>query len=262
MRGVDTDGPVRWSVRRVAETGSTNADLAADAARGAPAGSVLVADSQTAGRGRLGRHWVTPPGTALAVSALFRPPAAARGRLGWLPLLTGLAVLDAVTLLAPDARLSLKWPNDVVVAGAGDPGAVGKAGGVLVQAVPGAEPGTAVVVGIGINVRTPPEQLPPGTGATSLATAGVAIDRDALLDAVLDRLERRYDAWVRGRDPVADYRARCATLGRDVVVDRSAGALTGRALDVDPAGRLVVRSAGGGTVAVDAGDVTHLRPAT
>jgi len=96
MRGMGSERSVRWAVRRVTETGSTNADLLADAQRGAPEGSALVAESQTAGRGRLGRHWVTPPGTALGVSVLFRPPVSARSRLGWLPLLPGLALLDAV----------------------------------------------------------------------------------------------------------------------------------------------------------------------
>jgi len=93
MRGMGSERSVRWAVRRVTETGSTNADLLADAQRGAPEGSALVAES---GRGRLGRHWVTPPGTALGVSVLFRPPVSARSRLGWLPLLSGLAILDAV----------------------------------------------------------------------------------------------------------------------------------------------------------------------
>ena len=266
MGPVTGTSPPAWTVRRIAETGSTNADLLTDAGRGAPEGSVLVADSQTAGRGRLGRHWVTPPGSALAVSVLLRPPGAARNRLGWLPLLSGLAVLDAVGRLAPDLALALKWPNDVLVedpAGPGGPG--GKVSGVLVQAAPvagsPAEQGPAVVVGIGLNVATPADQLPAGAGATSLLAAGAVVDRDALLDALLESLGRRYTAWVGGSDPVADYRAHCATLGRQVVVDRSGGVLVGRAVDVDEAGRLVVRSDDGHVVAVDAGDVTHLRTA-
>ena len=260
---VPDDRPLAWTVRRVRETGSTNADLVAEAGRGAAEGRVLVADSQTAGRGRLGRHWVTPPGSALAVSALLRPPAAARDRLGWLPLLSGLAVLDAVGQLAPGLVLALKWPNDVLVH---DPaGVAGKVSGVLVQAAPhhgqvaGADP--AVVVGIGVNVATPADQLPAGAGATSLLAAGATVDRDALLDDLLGQLARRYRAWVAGVDPVADYRARCSTLRREVVVDRPVGVLTGRAVDVDEAGRLLVQPPGGAPVAVDAGDVTHLRTA-
>ncbi len=259
MRGMGSERSVRWAVRRVTETGSTNADLLADAQRGAPEGSALVAESQTAGRGRLGRHWVTPPGTALGVSVLFRPPVSARSRLGWLPLLSGLALLDAVRELAPDAPLSLKWPNDVLVEDPADPGGSGKVAGVLVQAVPGAEPGAAVVVGIGVNVDTPADQLPAGVGATSLTAAGAAVDRDALLEVLLDRLGGRYRAWVAGRDPVADYRQGCATLGQQVVVDRPGGALSGRAVDVDPDGRLRIELAGGTALAVDAGDVIHLR---
>lgn len=249
-----------WVVRRVEATGSTNADLLAAAAAGAPEGSALVADHQRAGRGRLGRQWLTPPGSALAVSVVFRPPADTRDRLGWLPLLTGLAVLDALDLLAPGVGAALKWPNDVLVA-AGD--GVAKVAGVLVQAMPGsgAGAGAAVVVGIGVNVSTPAAELPVGVAATSLAAAGVHVDREALLEVLLDRLGERYGRWTQGVDPLADLRTRCSTLGRDVVVDRPGGALTGRAVDLDPTGRLLVRRADGTMAAVDAGDVTHLRTA-
>jgi len=252
---VSTAPPV-WVVRRVEATGSTNADLlAAAAAAGAPEGSALVADHQRAGRGRLGRQWLTPPGSALAVSVLFRPPAAARDRLGWLPLLSGLAVLDALDALAPGVGAALKWPNDVLV-GAGDGAA--KVAGVLVQAEPGAG---AVVVGIGVNVSTPAADLPVGVAATSLAAAGADVDRESLLQALLGRLGERYASWVDGTAPLDDLRARCSTLGRDVVVDRPGGPLAGRAVDVDVAGRLLVRRADGTTEALDAGDVTHLRAA-
>lgn len=256
--------PVTWVVRRVGATGSTNADLLLDAASGAPEGSVLVADHQRAGRGRLGRQWLTPPGSALAVSVLFRPPATARDRLGWLPLLTGLAVLDALDVFAPGVGAALKWPNDVLV-GAGDGAA--KVAGVLSQAVPASDAdadagaGIAVVVGIGVNVSTPAAELPVGVAATSLAARGAEVDREELLQVLLDRLGERYGRWVAGTDPLADLRARCSTLGRDVAVDRPGGALTGRAVDLDATGRLLVRRADGTTEAVDAGDVTHLRTA-
>ena len=248
-------GPVPWAVRRVEATGSTNADLLADAAAGAPEGSALVADHQRAGRGRLGRAWLTPPGSALAVSVLLRPPTATRDRLGWLPLLAGLSVLDALDELAPDVGAAVKWPNDVLVR-IGDGEA--KVAGVLVQAAP-AGAGSAIVVGIGVNVSTPASDLPVGVAATSLTAAGADVDRESLLGVLLDHLGRRYARWVAGTDPVADLRARCATLGQDVVVDRSGGVLTGRAIDLDPTGRLLVRQADGTTEAVDAGDVTHLR---
>lgn len=258
--GHDGPGPPAWVVRRVAVTGSTNADLLADAAAGAPEGSVLVADHQLTGRGRLGRQWLTPPGSALAVSVLLRPPAATRDRLGWLPLLTGLAVLDALDVLAPGVGATLKWPNDLLV-GSGDGAA--KVAGVLAQALPGPGSGQgragAVVVGVGVNVSTPADELPAGVVATSLAAAGADVDRDELLGVLLARLGERHRRWLDGTDPLADLRARCSTLGRDVTVDRPGGALTGRAVDVDPAGRLLVCRADGTTEAVDAGDVTHLR---
>lgn len=236
-------------------TGSTNADLLAEAAGGAPHGSVLVADSQTAGRGRLGRSWLTPPGSALAVSVLLRPAVDAAGRLGWLPLLTGLAVLDGLDALASGVAASVKWPNDVLLRTAGGER---KVAGVLVQAVAGSAPGTAVVVGIGVNVTTPADALP--ETATSLLAAGAEVDRERLLEVLLDRLRARYARWVDGEVPQDELRARCSTLGRDVVVGRPGGELAGRAVDVDGTGRLVVRGSDGTEVAVDAGDVTHLRP--
>ncbi len=254
---VPSDRPVRWSLRRVAETGSTNVDLLADAARGAPAGSVLVADSQTAGLGRLGRSWVTPPGSALAVSVLVRPPVPARSRLGWLPLLTGLAVLDALDTLAPAVRASVKWPNDVLV---GTPDGERKVAGVLAQAVPGVDVGSAVVVGIGINVTTPAAALP--ATATSLLAAGAHVDRERLLEVFLDRLGARYAGWVDGAVPRSDLRERCSTIGRDVVIQRPGGRLAGRAVGIDGTGQLVIRGADGVEQAVDAGDVVHLLPHT
>lgn len=253
MTGVD--GP-SWNVRRVRSTGSTNTDLLAAAAAGAGEGDVLVADTQTAGLGRLGRRWVTPPGSALAVSALLRPPSLERA--GWLPLLAGLAVRDAVLGLTRAVGASLKWPNDVLGSPAGADGPAGKVAGLLVQLGTGPAP-VPVVVGIGVNVTTPADALP--AGGVSLRGLGAEVDRIALLDAVLARLAVRYTAWVAGTDPRTDYRACCTTLGAAVRVRLGAGPdLIGTAVDIDPTGRLVVApGAGRPPVAVSAGDVTHLR---
>jgi BirA family transcriptional regulator, biotin operon repressor / biotin---[acetyl-CoA-carboxylase] ligase len=147
-------------VEVVVRGGSTNAALLASAAAGAPDRSVLVAEHQDAGRGRLGREWVSPPGTGVTVSVLLRPGDVSPDRYGWLPLLTGLAVRDAVRDLVP-AQVCLKWPNDLLLGAAQR-----KAGGILAEAASGPD-GTAVVLGIGLNVAGTPAELP--AGATSLA---------------------------------------------------------------------------------------------
>ena len=243
-------GPTRWrEVRRVAVTGSTNADLAALAGQGEADGLVLVADEQTAGRGRLGRTWTAPAGSALTFSVLVRPSVPPAG-LGWLPLVSGLAVVEALRELT-GLPATLKWPNDVLVGPR-------KLGGILTERVGGTD---AVVVGIGVNVAMTAEQLPVPT-ATSLLLelAGAAVPSSTeLLDALLDRLGARYRAWEDGGPPLADYRRACATLGRTVQVDLPAGgSLTGTAQDVDADGRLLVGTADG-VQAVAAGDVVHVR---
>jgi BirA family biotin operon repressor/biotin-[acetyl-CoA-carboxylase] ligase len=231
------------------ETGSTNADLMAAARGSAPEGLVLIADAQAAGRGRLGRRWVSPPRAALMVSVLLRPSAVPAGRRGWLPLLAGVAVASAVRgAAAVDARL--KWPNDVL---AGER----KLAGILAE-----QSGDAVVVGIGINVSTRRDELPV-TGATSLLLEGAAgIDRDRVARHVLGEFERRYLAWARAPDAGGlrdEYLRLCATLGRVVRVEMPGGqVLSGTAADIDPDGRLLV-STTTSSVAVSAGDVIHVR---
>jgi len=245
----------------VPSTGSTNADLLAQALRGEPEGVVLAAEEQTAGRGRMGRTWVAPPYAALTFSLLTRPdvPPARRG---WLPLLAGVAVATAVTeLTGVEARL--KWPNDVLAGEA-------KLAGILAEAA-----GDAVVVGIGLNVSTEPAELshllaptrPGALPATSLRAAGAtALDRASLLLAILGELEHWYRAWQRaGGDPDrsglrAEYTRLSATIGRTVRAELPGGqALSGPAVGVDSDGRLLVRVSSGSEVAVAAGDVVHLR---
>src|SRR5215472_8189160 len=181
-------GPGRlWrDLRVVAETGSTNADLLATAPGGAGEGVVLAAEAQTAGRGRMGRQWVSPPRAALMFSVLLRPVAVPPAMRGWVPLLTGVAVASAMRAQAAvDAWL--KWPNDVLVNGA-------KLVGILAE-----QSGDAIVVGTGINVSTSGDELP-GPAATSLALEGAAsTDRDLLLARVLTELEGWYLAWTGAR---------------------------------------------------------------
>lgn len=246
-------GGLWTSVEVVQSTGSTNADLLG---RGGPEGQVLVAEEQTAGRGRMGRSWLSQPGASLTFSVLLRPVTVPAGRRGWLPLLTGVAVAAAVRATASVAA-TLKWPNDVLV---GDR----KLAGILAE-----QSGDAVVIGIGLNVAAPRDALPvspAGLQATSLLAEGAEVARDALLVAVLRNLERWYLAFGSDPDPggvglLAEYRTLCDTLGRAVRVELPGGrVLAGVATDIDADGRLLVMAPGAAAPAqVAAGDVIHLR---
>jgi BirA family biotin operon repressor/biotin-[acetyl-CoA-carboxylase] ligase len=261
-----------WSrVSAVAETGSTNADLVAAARAGAAEGLVLVAERQTAGRGRLGRPWITEPGAALTFSVLLRPVMVAPAARSWLPLLTGVAVAAGIREQT-GLDVSLKWPNDVVADGGDGPAGLGKLAGILAELA-----GDAIVIGVGLNVASTPALAAAGAGAghrgsalrpASLASIGAAgVDRAALLTAILRQLELWYRRWTGGSPPGdaetsglrAEYLRSCRTVGRDVRVELPGGAiLTGRACDVDGAGRLLVGT-DSGVEAVSAGDVIHVR---
>jgi BirA family biotin operon repressor/biotin-[acetyl-CoA-carboxylase] ligase len=255
-RAVRPDGLWR-EIEVVESTGSTNADLLARALAGEPEGTVLAAEEQRAGRGRMGRAWTTPPRAALTFSLLLKP-AVPPARRGWLPLLTGVAVAGAVTK-ATGVETGLKWPNDLLAADA-------KLAGILAEAA-----GDAVVVGIGLNVSTEPTEFPsprPGAlPATSLAAAGAtALSREDILLAILGGFERWYRAWQQaGGDPDRsglrpEYARLSATIGRTVRAELPGGqALSGPAVGVDSDGRLLVLLSSGSEVAVSAGDVVHLR---
>jgi BirA family transcriptional regulator, biotin operon repressor / biotin---[acetyl-CoA-carboxylase] ligase len=236
-------------VRVVPETGSTNADLLEAARNGAPEGLVLVAEAQTAGRGRLGRVWSSPPRAALIFSVLLRPADVPPARRGWLPLLTGAAVASAVREHT-HVPASLKWPNDVLVAER-------KLAGILAEAH-----SDAVVTGVGLNVTLSPAELPVPTATSLLIEDAASTDRGGLLVAILTELDGRYQAWRADPDAAGlrqDYLRWSATVGRDVRVELPGGALlTGTAEDVDDVGRLVVRTPGT-LVRVGAGDVVHVR---
>src|SRR6516162_2007216 len=260
----------RWrEVQVVRETGSTNADLLAQAGAGAAEGLVLVAEAQSAARGRQGRRWTSAPRAALTFSVLLRPRGVPPALLGWVPLLAGVAAAAAVRAVT-GVEATLKWPNDVLADG-------GKLGGILAE-----RSGPAVVVGIGINVWQDRAGLP-GDAATSLLlkapAAGAARGgdgsaaevpglRERLLAELLAALSRWYLAW---RDQASpgdadacglrrEYARRCATIGREVVVTMpGAEAISGTAAGVDRGGRLEVRAAHG-RVSVTAGDVVHVRP--
>ncbi|MER5858086.1 biotin--[acetyl-CoA-carboxylase] ligase [Streptomyces sp900105245] len=260
-RGLIREGGLYRDIEVVQRTGSTNSDLAGRAAGGgADEGAVLVAEEQTAGRGRLDRRWTAPPRSGLFFSVLLKPTEVPVARWGWLPLLTGVAVATGLSRAA-GVDTALKWPNDLLVT-------VGeeerKAGGILAERA-GAD---GIVVGVGINVSLRADELPvPQAGSLALAGAQ-GTDRDPLLRAVLRSLEDWYGRWRRaGGDPSASglqdtYAAGCATLGRAVRAelpgDRS---VVGEAVAVDGDGRLVIATEAGVQEPVGAGDIVHLRPA-
>lgn len=250
----------------VAETGSTNADLLRLAGSGAAEGTVLAAEAQNSGRGRLGRSWSSTPGADLTFSVLLRPAGVPVALLGWLPLLSGVAVAAALREHA-DVEAGLKWPNDVLAGGR-------KLAGILAESQ-----GGAVVVGVGLNVFQQAAQLPVPTATSVLLERGSHRRgsqesapvpggglREQLLAAILGRLEHWYRAWAgsAGGDPDRcglrqEYLRLCATVGREVRVTLPGGeVLAGQATTVDRVGRLVVRS-GGGVTEVSAGDVVHVR---
>jgi BirA family biotin operon repressor/biotin-[acetyl-CoA-carboxylase] ligase len=242
----------------VEETGSTNADLLARAAAGTDiAGAVLIAEHQTAGRGRHGRGWSAAPRAQITMSVGVSVVDVPTEGWGWLSLATGVAVVDALAPLLDGigVRAGLKWPNDVL---AGRPDSPGKLAGILAEVVR-----PVVVIGLGLNVTQAPEEVD-GPGATSLLDLGVAApDRDQLVGRLLRELGGRIVGWraARGADwqLAADYRARSLTIGTRVRAQLPGGKeIVGTASAVDDQGRLCVET-GAETVVVSAGDVVHLR---
>ncbi|MFC4115518.1 biotin--[acetyl-CoA-carboxylase] ligase [Nonomuraea zeae] len=243
-----------WTrVTVVESTGSTNADLAEAAREGAEEGTVLVAEAQLSGRGRLGRTWSAPPRSGLTFSILLKPDVPVTA-LGWLPLLYAVAAASAVRRLA-EVDVRLKWPNDLLIGER-------KLAGVLAERTD-----DGIVIGMGLNVSLRKEELPVDT-ATSLGIEEAAcLDRDPLLRAVLREVESHYRDWtaVAGDAEAAGlhaaYLISCATIGRQVRVELPGGqALTGRATGIDGSGHLQVES-GGRLHTLSAGDVVHVRSA-
>lgn len=227
--------PTGWRVREVAVTTSTNADLVAAVHAGqARPGDVLLADQQTAGRGRLGRGWSSRPGAGLTASIVLPLPAN-----GWFPLAAGVAVARALTA-ATGLAAQLKWPNDVLLDGR-------KVAGLLAEAVPP----VGVVLGIGVNLTATAAELP-GPQATSVSLAGgPALTPRQALTAVLTVLGAHQVAPV----TLADYRALSATVGRRVRLELPDGSFVTGVADIAADGRLVIDGHG-----FTAGDVVHLRP--
>lgn len=258
LTGATPELPPDLTVEVVDELESTNAEVADRARAGAPSGLVVVADHQSAGRGRLDRSWSSPPGTAVTFSLLLRPTVELRSW-PWIPLLTGYAVDKAVKALGPGLpEAGVKWPNDVLI---GDR----KVAGILVERVDTPD-GPAAVVGVGINVCLGADELPVPHATSLEIELGRGVDRTDVLVEVLAAVKEAYDAWEVGGEPAGQrlaesYAAACVTVGRDVRVDLPDGSvLEGTATGIDADGRLAV-DVDGTTHTVAAGDVVHVRAA-
>ena len=234
-------------------------------AAGAAEVCAATADEQDDGRGRQGRVWTAPAGAALLVSAGFRPtwlPARHAWRLG---AIVALAMLDAAEDVAGlrDGALALKWPNDLVVDG--PDGTLRKVAGVLGESALEGDRVASAVIGIGVNADWPAATFPPHlVGSMSSlreASGGRPIDREALLEGWLGRLEPRYEALRAGVFDAGGWTARQRTTGRRVEVDTGSGLISGRASGVDPeSGALLVETAAGGApLAIGSGEVLRCR---
>ena len=234
----------------VNQTGSTNTDLVAAAAASPseyPHLSVLVAGSQTAGRGRTGRAWVSPAGKSLSISVLVRPQGWSPENFGWLPLVAGVAMRRATQSALPESSVGLKWPNDVQVNGL-------KISGILSELLPAA---TGVVIGAGVNLTLEKSELPI-EAATSLLLEGSNISPDDFLLSYLSALAE----LVTDFDEVPGIvRTDCSTIGQNVrAIFPDSSEAIGLAGGIDDSGRLLISVAGENQLlAVSAADIQHLR---
>lgn len=246
----------------VETTGSTNADLMSAAEEGAADRTVLIAEEQTAGRGRRSRNWVSPAGTGVYLSVLVRPATVPVARLGTLGMVAGLALMHAARETA-QIDATLKWPNDLLVGEART-----KAAGVLSEVAQG----QGAVVGVGLNVAALPKGAEPGPGglpAGSFAEAGAKVtDRSEITASFLRAFAEFEAAWrlsdgdVARSGVLAGYREACGTIGQRVRAELPDGkSLEGVAQEVDEAGRLVIKLDDGSSQALTAGDVVHLKTA-
>lgn len=232
------------------QTGSTNTDLVVAATSDPsefPHLSVLVAGSQTAGRGRIGRTWVSPAGKSLSISVLVRPSGWTVENYGWLPLVAGVAMRRAVQLALPTKMVTLKWPNDVQVGGL-------KISGILSELLPGA---SGVVIGAGINLSLEKDELPIEL-STSLKIEGSNSSADDFLASYLTTLQELLSDLEK---VPAIVRAECSTVGlsvRAIFPDQTEQ--TGLASGIDDSGRLLLSVSGEKhPLAVSAADIQHLR---
>ena len=228
---------------------STNTRAVELAQAGTPDGTLVLADEQTAGRGRLGRQWLAPPGSSLLLSLILHPNLQPR-QIQRLAMITSLAACQAIDKIT-ELEVRIKWPNDLQISGR-------KVGGMLCEAGLHGQHLDYVVVGLGINVKLSPANLGELlTPATSLShELGHEVERLPLLVALLEDLEIAYLRLCSGWLPHEAWRSRLATLGQEVQVGLPGQVIAGRAEDVDADGALLVRQSDGNLATILAGDVT------
>jgi BirA family biotin operon repressor/biotin-[acetyl-CoA-carboxylase] ligase len=230
-----------------ATVGSTNSTAKTLAQQGAVEGTLVIADEQTSGRGRLGRRWLAPPASCLLFSLIFRPELGV-SHAQRLTMVCGLGVTEGIRE-ATGLRARLKWPNDIMLGGR-------KAGGILTEASSTGEHLDNVVVGIGLNVNLQVTALPSEFNATSIQhELGHQIPRVSLLQRILRHIEERYSALQAGQSPVQDWAAALETLGRQVELRTEQGTWQGLAAAVDDEGALLLRLDDGQLKRVLVGDI-------
>jgi len=257
ITGLLTTRTLGRTLRFLASTGSTNTVAHAEAEAGAPDGLAVVADEQTAGRGRMDRSWWAPAGTCLLFSLLLRPQLRA-SRVGELTMCLGLGAVEGIAACT-GVQARLKWPNDLVLAGR-------KLGGMLAETRLDGERIVYAVLGLGVNVnldfaRDPgvPAELSATAGSLQ-AALGRQVDRALLLAAILLHTERRLLCALEGERPLAAWADALDTLGQEVTVTTTAASYRGIAAGVTLEGALRLALEGGGEQIIWSGDVTAVRP--
>ena len=225
-------------------TGSTQDDLSKSVKKDATrSGTLLIANFQSSGRGRLDRTFSAPPSSALTLS-FYLTPHLDRAEWSFLPLLTGLSAISSLKNLDAGLRVSLKWPNDLLVNGR-------KLGGILVEAT-----SDGVVIGIGVNVAMAQDQLPTKDATSLLLEDFAFLDRNLIAVELLNVFHDLYERWQAGEDMRHLYRENCETIGMTIRVDLPNGPpATGKAADISRTGELIMESG----LRVSVGDVVHLR---
>jgi BirA family transcriptional regulator, biotin operon repressor / biotin---[acetyl-CoA-carboxylase] ligase len=233
-----------WRVSVVEVTGSTQDDLSQSVKKDATrSGTLLIANFQSSGRGRLDRTFSAPPSSALTLS-FYLTPHLDRAEWSFLPLLTGLSAISSLKNLDAGLRVSLKWPNDLLVNGR-------KLGGILVEAT-----SDGVVIGIGVNVAMAQDQLPTKDATSLLLEDFACLDRNLIAVELLNVFHDLYERWQAGEDMRHLYRENCETLGMTIRVELpNAPPATGKATDISRTGELIMESG----LRVSVGDVVHLR---
>lgn len=253
------DSSIGRNIVRLASVDSTNAEARRMAGDGAAHGTVIVAASQGAGRGRRGRTWSSPAAGNIYMSIILRPSntTALRTAPGLVPLAAGLAAVSAIRESAlPET--SLKWPNDIIARG-------GKLGGILLEARTGSQGMDHAVLGIGINANSSAEDFPEDIRPAStslLMETGRETDIDALVKEIIRWLSITLGPLSTGdgqRAMLNQYRAACSTLGQKIRAEAPSGATEGIAMEVDEEGRLVMETSSG-RIAISAADIIHIRP--